>query len=146
MNDAVPAGVIPGFTSTTATVDGVRLHYWIGGDPKGQPMLLWHGFLSTGHAWSRVAWTGDAGAATPAPAVVQATRTEIGRPLSSMRLSAWTATSTSVARRRSVHERSPSPITCLNLPMAASARARLVQPDAFCQAARPCSAIPCRGR
>lgn len=34
MNDAVPAGVIPGFTSTMATVDGVRLHYWIGGDPK----------------------------------------------------------------------------------------------------------------
>jgi pimeloyl-ACP methyl ester carboxylesterase len=55
MNDAVPAGVIPGFTSTMATVDGVRLHYWIGGDPKGQPVLLWHGFLSTGHAWRKVA-------------------------------------------------------------------------------------------
>ncbi len=56
----------------------------------------------------------------------QATRTEIGRPSSSMRLSAWTATSTSVARRRSVRERSPSPITCLNRPTAASARARFV--------------------
>ena len=66
------------------------------------------------------------GAVAPAPAVVQATQTEIGRPSSSIRLSAWTATSTSVARRRSVRERSPSPITCLNLPMAASARARLV--------------------
>ena len=75
---------------------------------------------------SRVAWTWVAGAATPAPAVVQAMRTEIGRPSSSMRLSAWTATSTSVARRSSVRERNPSPITCLNLPTPASARARFV--------------------
>jgi len=75
---------------------------------------------------SRVAWSRRVGAVTPAPLGVQAMRTEIGRPSSSMRLSAWTATSTSVARRRSVRERSPSPITCLNLPMAASARARLV--------------------
>ena len=94
--------------------------------------VLVHGAYGGGWIWrdvaegSRVAWTGDAGAATPAPAVVQATRTEIGRPSSSIRLSAWTATSTSVARRRSVRERSPSPITCLNLPMAASARARFV--------------------
>ena len=73
-----------------------------------------------------VAWTWGAGAVAPAPAVVQAMRTEIGRPSSSIRLSAWTATSTSVARRRSVRERNPSPITCLNLPMAASARARFV--------------------
>jgi len=79
--------------------------------------------IGTGY---RVAWTGDAGAITPAPAVVQAIRTEIGRPNSSMRLSAWTATSTSVARRRSVRERSPSPMTCLNRLMAASTRARLV--------------------
>ena len=41
------------------------------------------------------------------------------RPSSSMRLRAWTATSTSVARRGSVRERSPSPITCLNLLMTA---------------------------
>jgi len=66
------------------------------------------------------------GAVAPAPALLQAIRTEIGRPSSSIRLRAWTATSTSVARRRSVRERSPSPMTCLNLPMAASARARFV--------------------
>ncbi len=65
----------------------------------------------TRSAAGRVAWTGDAGAVAPAPAVVQATRTEIGRPRSSMRLSAWTATSTSVARRSSVREHNPSPIT-----------------------------------
>ncbi len=41
---------------------------------------------------------------------LQAIRTEFGRPSSSMRL---TATSTSVPRRSSVCERSPSPITCL---------------------------------
>src|SRR5215212_7946042 len=45
-----------------------------------------------------------------------------------MRLSVWTATSTSVARRRSVRERSPSPITRLNLPMVASARHRCDDP------------------
>jgi len=66
------------------------------------------------------------GRSCPSPAVVQAMRTEIGRPSSSIRLSAWTATSTSVARRRSVHERNPSPITCLSLPMAASTRDRFV--------------------
>ncbi len=51
-------------------------------------------------AWRGVvAWSWDADAATPALAVVQAMRMEIGRPSSSIRLSAWTATSTSVARR-----------------------------------------------
>jgi pimeloyl-ACP methyl ester carboxylesterase len=50
-----PAGIISGFRSETAGVDGVRLHYWIGGDPNGQPVILWHGFLSTGYAWRDVA-------------------------------------------------------------------------------------------
>ncbi len=40
-----------------------------------------------------VAWTWDAGAVAPAPAVVQAMRTEIGHPSFSIRLSAWTAVS-----------------------------------------------------
>ena len=40
-------------------------------------------------------------------------QTEFGRPRSSMRLRTWTATSTSVARRSSACERSPSPITRL---------------------------------
>jgi hypothetical protein len=60
-----------------------------------------------------------------------------------MRSSARAATATSVARRSSVRERSPSPITRFHLAMAASARARLVYPDAFCQAMRPCSTM-CR--
>lgn len=54
-NIVQPAAVIPGFRSETLAVDGLRLHYWIGGDPEGQPVLLWHGFLSTGYAWRKVA-------------------------------------------------------------------------------------------
>jgi pimeloyl-ACP methyl ester carboxylesterase len=46
---------IPGFTSATATIGGVGLHYWIGGPPDGAPVLLWHGFLSTAYAWRHVA-------------------------------------------------------------------------------------------
>jgi len=49
------AAGIPGFRSETIAVCGVRLHYWIGGDPDGQPVVLWHGFLSTGYAWREVA-------------------------------------------------------------------------------------------
>ena len=51
---AEPAS-IPGLRSTFATIGGVRLHYWIGGDPAGQPVVLWHGFLATGYAWREVA-------------------------------------------------------------------------------------------
>ena len=50
-----PPGGIPGFRSETVTVAGVRLHHWVGGDPDGQPVILWHGFLSTGYAWRKVA-------------------------------------------------------------------------------------------
>ncbi|MHB0670791.1 alpha/beta fold hydrolase [Roseomonas mucosa] len=46
---------IEGLRSETVTVDGVRLHYWIGGPEDGRPVLLWHGFLSTGFAWRDVA-------------------------------------------------------------------------------------------
>ena len=46
---------IDGFRSDFADVNGVRLHYWIGGDPDGQAVLPWHGFLSTGYAWRHVA-------------------------------------------------------------------------------------------
>lgn len=42
------------FRSETAIVEGVRLHYWIGGDPHGKPVLLWHGFLGTGYSWYKV--------------------------------------------------------------------------------------------
>ncbi|MEI1377343.1 alpha/beta hydrolase [Nostoc sp. UHCC 0926] len=50
-----PTLPIEGFTSDTATVGGVHLHYWLGGDPEGQPIILWHGFLSTSYAWREVA-------------------------------------------------------------------------------------------
>ena len=55
MNVMRPAAAISGFRSETVAVNGVRLHYWLGGDPDGQPVMLWHGFLSTGYAWRAVA-------------------------------------------------------------------------------------------
>jgi pimeloyl-ACP methyl ester carboxylesterase len=39
---------------TETVVNGTRLHYWIGGDPKGMPVLLWHGFLGTAYSWHKV--------------------------------------------------------------------------------------------
>jgi pimeloyl-ACP methyl ester carboxylesterase len=54
VNSMSPAP-IPGFASKSTTVGGVRLHYWTGGDPTGQPVILWHGFLSTAYAWRDVA-------------------------------------------------------------------------------------------
>ena len=47
--------LIAGFRSAFATVAGAQLHYWISGDPEGQPVILWHGVLSTGYAWRDVA-------------------------------------------------------------------------------------------
>jgi pimeloyl-ACP methyl ester carboxylesterase len=45
---------IDSFQSAKANVDGINLHYWIGGDPNGLPVLLWHGFLGTGYSWYKV--------------------------------------------------------------------------------------------
>jgi pimeloyl-ACP methyl ester carboxylesterase len=45
---------IANFRSETAVVNGVRLHYWIGGAPTGTPLLLWHGFLGTSYTWRKV--------------------------------------------------------------------------------------------
>jgi len=56
MGQAMTAGLpIPGLRSETVTIAGVRLHYWIGGDPAGQSVILWHGFLSTAYEWHKVA-------------------------------------------------------------------------------------------
>jgi len=46
---------IPGLRSETVSVAGIRLHFWIGGDPDGRPVILWHGFLATAYAWRKVA-------------------------------------------------------------------------------------------
>jgi pimeloyl-ACP methyl ester carboxylesterase len=45
---------IANFRSETAVVNGVRLHYWIGGIPNGMPVLLWHGFLGSSYSWHKV--------------------------------------------------------------------------------------------
>lgn len=54
MNHASTPDSTPGFTSETVDVGPVRLHYLVGGDPNGKPVLLWHGFLETSHAWRNV--------------------------------------------------------------------------------------------
>jgi len=43
-----------GYANATADIDGTRIHYFIGGDPNGSPVLLWHGFLGTSQSWSKV--------------------------------------------------------------------------------------------
>jgi pimeloyl-ACP methyl ester carboxylesterase len=54
INHPIRTGAIPGFTSNTVLVNGVSLHYLLGGNPDGAPVLLWHGFLSTCYAWRKV--------------------------------------------------------------------------------------------
>jgi pimeloyl-ACP methyl ester carboxylesterase len=54
MSTAASLREIANFQSETVDVNGVRLHYWIGGDPNGTPVLLWHGFLGTGYSWHKV--------------------------------------------------------------------------------------------
>ena len=54
MNSTTLTGLSPDFKSGTAELNGVNIHYWIGGDLKGQPILLWHGFLGTSHSWHKV--------------------------------------------------------------------------------------------
>lgn len=55
MASITPATSIDSFRSETVAVDGIRLHYWVGGDPAGQTVILWHGFLGTSYAWRAVA-------------------------------------------------------------------------------------------
>src|ERR1044071_3255042 len=44
------AGEVPdGFTEHFAEVNGVKLHYLIGG--KGSPVVLLHGYAETSHMW-----------------------------------------------------------------------------------------------
>jgi pimeloyl-ACP methyl ester carboxylesterase len=46
------AQIPAGFTARTAQVNGVKLHYRIGG--KGNPVVLLHGYAETGHMWTPV--------------------------------------------------------------------------------------------
>ncbi len=41
---------IASFDSRFDQVGSVKLHYWLGGDPAGQPVPLWYGFLATSGA------------------------------------------------------------------------------------------------
>ena len=47
------AGKVPaGFTERDAEVNGVRIHYFIGG--KGSPVVLLHGYAQTSHMWNQI--------------------------------------------------------------------------------------------
>ena len=47
------AGTVPkGFTTRDAEVNGVRIHYSIGG--KGSPVVLLHGYAQTSHMWTPI--------------------------------------------------------------------------------------------
>ena len=67
----------------------------------------------------------------------RAVRTYSGRPRSSTRFSGPTAMDTSVVRRRSGRERSPSPIRRLYRLTSASTSARQLEPDAACHPLQP---------
>ncbi|MDQ2842158.1 MAG: alpha/beta fold hydrolase, partial [Acidobacteriota bacterium] len=59
---------IANYRSEAATVNGIRIHYWVGGNPNGTPVLLWHGFLGTAYAWRKVMLLlADAGYSVLAP-------------------------------------------------------------------------------
>jgi len=62
------------------------------------------------HRGARISGTD---ALTPTPVRAHATRTDSGRPSSSIRFRTWTPTAASVAWRRSARDRSASPITRL---------------------------------
>jgi pimeloyl-ACP methyl ester carboxylesterase len=49
---AAPAATVPGFSERFAEVNGVRLHYSIGG--QGSPVVLLHGFAQTSKMWRPV--------------------------------------------------------------------------------------------
>jgi pimeloyl-ACP methyl ester carboxylesterase len=57
MTKPIQAAAISGFTSHKVTLNGIGLHYWVGGNPDGDPVILWHGFLATGYVWRDVAPT-----------------------------------------------------------------------------------------
>ena len=68
------------FQSLRADIGGMRLHYHVGGDPDGPPVLLWHGFLSTSQVWRKVMpLLADAGYAVLAPTCA-ATAIRTNRP------------------------------------------------------------------
>lgn len=54
MNHSTSTPEIANYRSVTATVNAVRLHFWIGGNPHGKPVLLWHGFLGTAYSWHKL--------------------------------------------------------------------------------------------
>ena len=91
---------------------------------------------------------GEFGCSPPPRPSDYATRTESGRPRSSMWFRTRIAMAISVFRRSSVRNRRASPMTRFQRLKNASTRARTLYRDDFYQAMRPCSAMcwRCRSR
>lgn len=51
---ALTDAALPGFTHRYATVDGVRIHYVIGGKTDGEVLLLLAGFPQSWYAWRKI--------------------------------------------------------------------------------------------
>ena len=49
-----PAADLPGFEHRFAAVDGVRLHYVVGGRPEGETVVFLAGFPESWYAWRKV--------------------------------------------------------------------------------------------
>jgi pimeloyl-ACP methyl ester carboxylesterase len=54
MGTSVSKASMESFASKSARINSITLHYWVGGDPKGTPVVLWHGFLGTAYSWHKV--------------------------------------------------------------------------------------------
>ncbi|HKR81622.1 MAG TPA: alpha/beta hydrolase [Candidatus Saccharimonadales bacterium] len=52
MASAIDRAQIMGFEHQTAEVNGINVHYVIGG--SGAPLLLWHGFCETWYCWRKI--------------------------------------------------------------------------------------------
>jgi pimeloyl-ACP methyl ester carboxylesterase len=50
--ESVAAAAVAGFSDQNVQVNGVNIHYRIGG--KGSPVVLLHGYAETGHMWTPV--------------------------------------------------------------------------------------------
>ncbi|SHN20091.1 alpha/beta fold hydrolase [Chitinophaga sp. CF418] len=48
------APVIPGFTNDRFELNGIGIHYLLGGNPAGKPVILWHGFMGSSQSWKKV--------------------------------------------------------------------------------------------
>jgi pimeloyl-ACP methyl ester carboxylesterase len=74
---SIPEPAITGYERKTTSVNGIKIHYWVGGYPGGTPVLLWHGFLGTSFSWHKVMPSWQKLAATFLPPTCVATAMQL---------------------------------------------------------------------